>query len=135
MTNPGPGPGGSAAAGFGTLDWSHWLYGLLAAFIGGGASAVASGITVSIKDPEKFSLGSGNFFELLFIVFMTSGSLSFFAFLKQQPLPPVITRTTVETAVQQSPEVKVVTTVEKTVVSPSPTVPTAPVTFEAGKKE
>lgn len=42
--------------GFGRLDVSDWVRGLMAAFISGGASAVTSGVTVNMLDPEHYNI-------------------------------------------------------------------------------
>lgn len=67
-----------------------WLHGLMAALIGGGASAVVSGITVSAFDPAKFNFGQDivRLLEFMAVQFGLSGILSVFAYLKQSPLPP-----------------------------------------------
>lgn len=69
--------------------WETWAQGLLAAFIGGGSSAIVASVTVAMIDPQKFNLGSqlGHFFELAGTVFITSGVLSAASYLKQSPLP------------------------------------------------
>jgi len=111
--------------GFGSLDWSNWLYGLFAALIGGGAGAVVSGVAVSMMDPKDFSFGSGKFFALVATIFLTHGSVSAFMFLKQQPLPAIrTTTTTVETTERQAhPPAVVKTTVAETKVEPLPPSP------------
>lgn len=75
------------------LDWAHWLYGLVSGFIGGGASAVTSGLTAIGIDPEHFNLGSSphglrHVGALIGATFLVSGGISAFAYLKQSPLPP-----------------------------------------------
>jgi hypothetical protein len=69
--------------------WEQWLYGLVAAFVGGGSSAVASGITVSAFDPKDWNVMEGKFYALVGALFMVNGTISFFAYLKTQPLPPM----------------------------------------------
>lgn len=76
------------------LDWSHWIYGLISGFIGGGASAVTAGLTVSIQVPEKYNFGTSpkgleHLLFLMLIVFVANGLLTAFAYLKQSPLPAV----------------------------------------------
>ncbi len=106
--------------GFGTLDWSNWLYGLFSGFIGGGSNAVVAGITVSTVDPHDFAIGSKKFFIIVVTTFVFNGMLSMFLFLKQQPLPPMKTVVTkVETTEKQAdPPAVVKTTVEETRVEP-----------------
>lgn len=67
-----------------------WLHGLIAGFIGGGSSAVVSGVTVTAISPQNFNF-SGQLvptLELMGILFVFNGLLSAFAYLKQSPLPP-----------------------------------------------
>jgi hypothetical protein len=68
---------------------SNCLHGLFAALIGGGASAVVSGVTVSAIDPANFNLSTnlGHTAELAATLFVVNGLLSAFAYLKQSPLP------------------------------------------------
>lgn len=71
------------------LDWTHWLYGLASAFIGGGASAITAGVSAIGIDPDHFNLQQGvwHTLELMGAVFIISGALSAFAYLKQSPVP------------------------------------------------
>ena len=97
------------------LDWSAWFYGIVAGFIGGGASAVISGFTVAVSDPKDYAVGTGKFFGLVFTIFISNGAISAFMFLKQNPLPRIRTVTTVETTTKQAdPPAIVKTTVETT---------------------
>jgi hypothetical protein len=75
------------------LDWSNWLYGLFAGFIGGGAGAVISGVTASMFAPDKLAVGGTKFFEFTGIVFLAHGLISMFMYLQQNPLPKQITVT------------------------------------------
>ena len=69
-----------------------WLYGLGSAMIGGGASAVVSGLTSMGFAPEKFNLtnaaGVWHLLGLVAVNFFVSGILSAFFYLRQSPLPP-----------------------------------------------
>jgi len=71
------------------LDWGKWLYGVVAAFIGGGSSAITSGLAAIGIDPDHFNLNNGlrHTATLAGTVFVVSGGISAFAFLKQSPLP------------------------------------------------
>lgn len=60
----------------------HWLHGLGAAVIGGGANAV----TVIILDPLKFNLQDG--WKNLLTAVVVSSIVSCALYLKQSPLPP-----------------------------------------------
>jgi len=71
---------------------SRWLYGLGSAIVGGGASAVVSGITSMGFAPDKFNLASlsgiGRLAALMAANFVVSGIFSAMFYLKQSPLPP-----------------------------------------------
>ena len=71
------------------LDWKHWLLGLVAAFIGGGASALTAGVSAIGIDPDHFNLQHGmtHTLELMGTVFLISGAMAAAAFLKQSPVP------------------------------------------------
>ena len=66
-----------------------WLYGLAAAFIGGGATAVTGGVSVSAISPTTFNFGDQLVptMKLMVVLFLLNGVLSAFAYLKQSPLP------------------------------------------------
>ena len=74
--------------GLGKLDWQRWLYGLAAGFVGGGASAVVGGITVSAIDSDHFNFMHMKFYALIGAMFLANGLTHAFAYLKQSPLPP-----------------------------------------------
>ena len=69
-----------------------WLYGLTSAAIGGGASAITSGLTSMGFAPDKFNLADVNgMLRLLLLMlanFIVSGLLSAAFYLRQSPLPP-----------------------------------------------
>ncbi len=71
------------------LDWKHWLLGLVAAFIGGGAGALSAGFSAAALDPEHFNLAGGlsQTIELMGITFLISGVVAAAAYLKQSPVP------------------------------------------------
>lgn len=82
---------------------SSWLHGLIAALIGGGASAVTVGVTAPAIAPESFNLSSqlGHTAELAFGLFLVNGVMSAMAYLKQSPLPAQsiqVTETVTKTA-------------------------------------
>lgn len=83
-------------------DWGNWLRGLWAAAIGGGANAVVSAFSLNMADPNHFNAQSPAFFQLVGTLFASSALVSFFMFLKQSPLPQVISKTTVTTTVEKS---------------------------------
>ena len=75
------------------LDWIGWAKGLVAAFIGGGASSVSAGFGSMFTDPEHFNLGTSphglrHLFTVMGITFLISGVVSLAAYLKQSPVPP-----------------------------------------------
>src|SRR4051812_28333217 len=103
---------------FDNLDWGSWVYGMLWGAIGGGASAVVSGVTVALNDPKDYGIGSGKFIGLVVTVFIANAAMSMFLYLKQNPLPTMKTVTTVQTVEkQQNPPVVVTTTVQQTKVT------------------
>lgn len=72
------------------LDVWGWLYGLGAAVVGGGSSAVTAAFSTAVLDPDKFGVGSSNELKLILMTFGISGVISLFTYLKQSPLPKVI---------------------------------------------
>ena len=73
--------------GMGNLDFGQWAYGLLAAFIGGGAGALSGGLAAIVVDPKDFNIFEVRFLELIATAFVFSGLTPFFALLHQKPLP------------------------------------------------
>ena len=69
--------------------WKAWLHGLVAAFIGGGASAVTAGIVAPAINPQAFNFGAQltPLIELCGFLFLVNGGLSAFAYLSKSPLP------------------------------------------------
>jgi hypothetical protein len=106
--------------GLGNLDWSDWIKGIVAAFVGGGAGAVTSGIVVSLGDPQQYNMGTQKFYVLVGSVFLMSGLMNMMAFLRSKPIPDVKQReTTVESMGGQ-----IKTTIKETEMVPVP--PEAP---------
>ena len=106
--------------GFGDLDWSDWLRGLIAAFVGGGASAFTGGLVVAGQDSTHFAMGSPNSFKLMAYIFLASGASSAMAFLRQKPVPDLktITTTVITTGKTSDLNPIVVTKVQETHVEP-----------------
>jgi hypothetical protein len=107
------------------LDWSHWLYGLIAGFIGGGAGAFGAGFGGIITDPEHFNAAGGAHHLLVLMgwTFLFSGIITVLAYLKQSPLPPVVpdsTTTSVGVTTQPGAQPKTTTTVSETHTVPNP---------------
>ena len=71
------------------MTFKVWLHGLVAAFIGGGASGFTSGLASMGIDPEHFNIQTGlsHVAKLVGVTFLLSGTLMAFAYLKQSPLP------------------------------------------------
>lgn len=69
-----------------------WLHRLFAAFIGGGAGAIVSGLTSMGIAPDKFNVTTLKGFlcvlGMMAANFIVSGILSAMFYLKQSPLPP-----------------------------------------------
>lgn len=86
----------SRVIGVSNLDWSQWLYGLVAGFIGGGSTAVVSGVTINLVDPEHFNAKTSGFYKLVGAIFLANGIMSGFMYLKQNPLPVIKTTTTLQ---------------------------------------
>lgn len=68
---------------------SVWLHGLFAALIGGGASAVTSGIVLPGLSPSAYNFQGQIFplFKAMAAMFIVNGLFSAFLYLKQSPLP------------------------------------------------
>lgn len=103
----------------GNLDFSDWVRGLVAAFIGGGAGAFSAGLSAIIVDQHDFNIYTTKFWQLVFGTFVIGGLVPFFAYLHQKPVPDVkkITNITQTTTVGDNPP-KVVETVKETHVEP-----------------
>lgn len=95
------------------LSWQGWLYGLGAAVIGGGASAVAAGFAQVITDPTHADVY--HLAALMGTTFVIAGMISAAAYLSKSPLPQVETVTTEKTVNLQPAGngVKVTTTTQQ----------------------
>lgn len=104
----------------GYLAWDDWLYGLVAAVVGGGSGAVASAAGLMVIDPKTFNLQkSGLLFKTVAVIWAFNGVLQGLAFLRTRPLPELKTVvTTTQKTTQVEPKVKVVETVQETKVEP-----------------
>jgi hypothetical protein len=76
-----------------------WFAGLLAAFLSGGASSAAAGISANLIAPGQFDLHYNwrNTLALMGTTFLISGLLGFFQKLSKSPLPDIVTEETVTT--------------------------------------
>lgn len=104
----------SSQLGGGTLDFTKWVKGLFAAFIGGGASAFSAGISSMVVDPHDFTIYSAKFWKLIFGTFVISGLVPFFAYLHSNPVPDTkeVTNIKQTTTVGDNPPKVVETTKE-----------------------
>jgi hypothetical protein len=68
---------------------SLWLHGLVAAFVGGFAGAMDSGLVLLLVAPNEFNLGRKLWHTLLAITILAalSGAKVSFAYLKTSPTP------------------------------------------------
>lgn len=68
-----------------------WLHGLVAAFVGGFATSMDSGLVLLLVAPTEFNLGTKLWHTLLVIIILAvlSGAKVAFAYLKTSPTPDV----------------------------------------------
>ena len=88
----------------GRLDWSDWVRGLFAGFIGGGAGAFSGGLSTAIVDPDHYNLAHPQ--KILTVIgstFLINGVISMMAYLHQNPVPELLTTTTTETTISHPP--------------------------------
>ena len=106
--------------GFGSLDWSDWGRGVIAAFIGGGSSAVTAAFVAPALTPD-LAAGTGKWFALVGSMFAMSGTINMFSFLRTKPLPDLKTVTTTVSSVTApgTPPITVKTVAETHTESPS----------------
>lgn len=109
----------SSSLGGGTLDFSNWVKGLVAAFIGGGSGAFSAGLSSMAVDPHDFNVYSPKFWKLVFGTFVISGLVPFFAYLHSNPIPETkeVTNIKQTTTIGDNPP-KVVETVKETHTEP-----------------
>lgn len=71
------------------MNGSNWKHGLIAAFVGGMAGALDSGIALLIVAPNEFDLSKklGHTLLVIGILGVLSGAKLAFAYLKQSPTP------------------------------------------------
>jgi len=99
----------------GRFDWTNWVMGLLAAFLGGGSGAIGAGFSVMVTAPDQFNLQHPQ--KLLMdmaLMFFFSGLIAFMAKLHTNPMPTIITTTVETTQKQASPPATVKTIVTET---------------------
>lgn len=66
-----------------------WVYGLVSAFVGGGAASISTGLTAIGVAPESFNLSSGLHKTLVLMgaTFLVNGIIAGAAYLKDHPAP------------------------------------------------
>lgn len=111
-------------ANLGTIDWTNWVRGLAAAFIGGGAGAVQVGFSTVVVDPQDFNVHAGKLYVVMLVSFLFSGTMSMMAFLHQQPIPALIAKSE---STRTEPDGTI------TVKTKEVTVPTQPVSDKKGE--
>lgn len=74
----------------GTIDWTNWVRGLLAATIGGGAGAVQSGFGTMVVDPKDFNIYTGKLYMVMGVCFCFSGIMSMMTYLHNKPIPEIV---------------------------------------------
>ena len=84
------------------LLWKKWLYGLVAAIIGGGAGSITAAFSATVIDPGSFNVHGGlhHILELMGVTFVMSGLLHAAGYLAQSPLPAettIVTTTATDT--------------------------------------
>ena len=82
------------------LNWELWLYGLMAGVIGGASTAALSWAGLGAAHSAGLDVPTLNF-KALGIVLISGAAPSFFAYLKQQPLPPIVTTETTITVTEK----------------------------------
>lgn len=104
----------------GQLDFSNWVMGLWAAFIGGGAGAFSAGLATIVVDPRDFNIYTAKFWQVVFGTFVISGLGPFFAYLHTKPLPDVkqIEKTVQTTTPATATSPKIVETITEKTVEP-----------------
>ena len=99
--------------GFGDVEWDDWIRGILAAFIGGGASAFSAGVADILNHPGT-SIWNREFWSVVSTTFVIAGLIALFAFLRTKPIPDKkVVTTTIETTTQKGAPPKTVKTIEE----------------------
>lgn len=83
------------------LNFEGWFYGLIAATIGGASTAALSWAGMGAAHAAGIDVPVLNF-KALAVVLVSGAAPSFFAYLKQSPLPPVVSETTTTVTVKQT---------------------------------
>lgn len=86
--------------------WSKWLYGLVAAGIGGGASAAYGALSVMIVDPKDFNPQTGRFYAVSGLMFTFGALTSFLMYLKEHPVPEIVSSSRHESTVIEAMPLK-----------------------------
>lgn len=83
------------------LDWSDWFYALMNATIGGGAASVSGWLGTIAAHEIGINVPSVNL-NTLWIYWLSGSATSLFFYLKQSPLPKVISDTTSTITVKET---------------------------------
>ena len=86
------------------LDWSNWIKGVWASVVGGGSNAVVAGLGLNLIDPNHFNAHTGDFYKMVGALFAFNGTVSFFMYLKQNPMPVTVQKTTVTVETTKTPD-------------------------------
>lgn len=83
------------------LEWGDWIYALLNATIGGGASSVAGWMGAIGFKTAGLDVPQMNF-NTLWIFWVSGSGAALFFYLKQSPLPKLIKETTTTLTVKET---------------------------------
>jgi hypothetical protein len=99
------------------LGWGLWIYGLAAAAIIGGASAITAGVAAPALAPGQFNysgVAGWNNLKLMAVMALINGVIGAAAYLQKTPLPQIETTVAQSTIEQAGQPTKTVTTVSAT---------------------
>lgn len=87
--------------GFGQLDFSDWIRGLVSGFISGGANAISAAFVAPALSPD-LAVGTSKFFIMVGSMFLMSGTLSMMNYLRTKPIPDLKTVTSATAVISQA---------------------------------
>jgi hypothetical protein len=109
------------------LNWASWIYGLFAALIVGGTSAITAGFVAPALAPGQFNYSGDagwTTLKLMSIMFLVNGVIGAAAYLQKSPLPAIETSVAVTTQEGTPPKITTtVTTNQPPSQTPAPEVP------------
>jgi len=97
--------------GFGELDWGDWVHGVIAAFLGGGASAFSAGVANVLNHPTH-GIWNAEFWSEVSTTFVIAGLIALMAFLRTKPAPDKKVVVTTTQTLEQGPPITKTTVVE-----------------------